>query len=62
MRKTVAKQIRKLINPENPASRRVYRRLKKVYSALPHDKKGQFLKILGMSFSTREKLSTTDPT
>jgi hypothetical protein len=50
MRKTVAKQIRKLVNPENSASRRVYRRLKKAYNTLPHNKKGQFLKILGLSF------------
>ena len=55
MRKTVAKQIRKLVNPENPASRRVYRRLKKAYNALPHNKKGQFLKILGLSFSKQDE-------
>lgn len=55
MRKTVAKQIRKLVNPENPASRRVYRRLKKAYNTLPHNKKGQFLKILGLSFSKQDE-------
>jgi hypothetical protein len=57
MRKTVAKQIRKLVNPENPASRRVYRRLKKAYNTLPHNKRGQFLKILGLSFSKQDEKS-----
>lgn len=59
MRKTVAKRIRKLVNPQNPASRRVYRRLKKAYNTLPHDKKGQFLKLLGESFSKSNEKSNS---
>jgi hypothetical protein len=50
MRNTVAKKLRKLVNPENPITRRVYRRLKKEYSSLSKDKKAEFMVSLGKSF------------
>lgn len=42
MRKTVSKKLRKLVNPSNPISRRVYRRLKREYSSLSKTKKVEF--------------------
>jgi hypothetical protein len=38
-----AKKLRKIINPENPISKRAYRRAKKAYSRLPEKAKGDFL-------------------
>lgn len=54
MRKTVVKRIRRLVNPQTPAARRVYRRMKKAYASLPHNKKGQFLKVLELGFSKQD--------
>lgn len=54
MRNTVAKKLRKLVNPETPITRRVYRRLKKEYSSLSKDKKVQFMGALEKSFSRQD--------
>lgn len=38
-----AKKLRSIISPENPVSRRAYRRAKKQYSRLPEKAKKDFL-------------------
>lgn len=38
-----AKKLRKILNPDNPISKRVYRRAKRAYSRLPENAKGDFL-------------------
>tara|TARA_R100000005_G_C4866821_1_gene125329 strand:- start:142 stop:339 length:198 start_codon:yes stop_codon:yes gene_type:complete len=46
MNKKVAKQLRKICNPVDPVSRRVYQRLKKQYNKLPRHAKRDFINIL----------------
>lgn len=38
-----AKRLRKMLSPENPISKRSYRRAKKLYSRLPEESKLDFL-------------------
>jgi len=38
-----AKKLRKILSPENPISKRAYRRAKKIYSRLPEESKADFL-------------------
>lgn len=38
-----AKRLRKMLSPENPISKRSYRRAKKLYSSLPEESKVDFL-------------------
>jgi len=46
MNQRVSKQLRKICNPCDPVSKRVYRRLKKQYTRLPHYAKRDFLNLL----------------
>jgi len=46
MNQRVSKQLRKICNPCDPVSKRVYRRLKKQYTRLPHYAKRDFLDLL----------------
>jgi hypothetical protein len=50
MRNTKAKEIRKIIPIEDATSKRVYRRIKRLYSRLPHDQKNGFLEGLKSMF------------
>lgn len=43
MNKKVSKRIRKIINPTDPISRRVYRRAKEQYKKVPNNLKEDFL-------------------
>jgi hypothetical protein len=38
-----AKKLRKILSPENPVSKRAYRRAKKIYTRLSKDGKRDFL-------------------
>ena len=46
MNKRAARELRKICNPCDPVSKRVYRRLKKQYTRLPHYAKRDFLNLL----------------
>ncbi|HCT53759.1 MAG TPA: hypothetical protein DF712_15010 [Balneola sp.] len=46
MNKKVSKELRKICNPVDPVSRRVYRRLKKQYNQLPHHARRDFIQLL----------------
>jgi hypothetical protein len=46
MNKKVSKQLRKICNPIDPVSRRVYRRLKKQYNKLPNHARRDFIELL----------------
>ena len=46
MNKRVAKKLRKICNPVDPVSRRVYQRLKSQYKSLPHYAKKDFINLL----------------
>jgi hypothetical protein len=46
MNQRVAKKLRKICNPVDPVSRRVYQRLKSQYKSLPHYAKRDFLNLL----------------
>jgi hypothetical protein len=46
MNQRVAKKLRKICNPVDPVSKRVYRRLKKQYTKLPHHAKRDFIELL----------------
>jgi hypothetical protein len=46
MRSSVSKKIRKIINPRDEITRRVYRRAKKQYIKVPEALKEDFLKSL----------------
>ncbi len=46
MNNRAAKQLRKIINPENPISRRAYQRAKKHYTSSSAKAKPEFLKLL----------------
>jgi hypothetical protein len=43
MNNRIAKRIRKIINPSDPISRRVYRRAKEQYKKVPSPMKNKFL-------------------
>lgn len=51
MRKTAAKKIRKIVQPTDAITRRVYRRMKKTYSRLSKNAKGLFLENLKALFA-----------
>ncbi len=53
MRKTVAKRIRKLIDPSNPIARRVYRRLKKAYVGILGEEKKFFFTAAEKTFGVK---------
>jgi|TARA_R100000084_G_C4645691_1_gene146580 hypothetical protein len=46
MNEKVAKQLRKICKPNDAVSRRVYRRLKKQYTKLPHHARKDFIELL----------------
>jgi|TARA_R110002110_G_scaffold7168_2_gene36391 hypothetical protein len=46
MNKRIARELREICNPCDPVSKRVYRRLKKQYTKLPHYAKRDFLNLL----------------
>ena len=46
MNQRVAKKLRKICNPVDPVSRRVYQRLKSQYKSLPHYAKRDILNLL----------------
>jgi len=46
MNQRVAKKLRKICNPVDPVSRRVYQRLKSQYKSLPHYAKRDFINLL----------------
>jgi len=46
MNDKIAKELRKICNPVDPVSKRVYRRLKKQYNKLPHHARRDFIDIL----------------
>lgn len=51
MRKTVAKKLRAIINPEsNSVNKRVYRRAKKRYNRLPAHAKKEFITGLALFY------------
>jgi hypothetical protein len=51
MNQRVAKRLRKICNPVDTVSKRVYRRLKKQYTRLPHHAKRDFLDLLEATFA-----------
>tara|TARA_Y100001938_G_C8078272_1_gene427508 strand:- start:2051 stop:2260 length:210 start_codon:yes stop_codon:yes gene_type:complete len=51
MNQRVAKKLRKICNPIDPVSKRVYRRLKRQYTRVPHHAKRDFIKLLESTFS-----------
>ena len=51
MNQRVAKKLRKISNPVDTVSKRVYRRLKKQYTQLPHHAKRDFLDLLEATFA-----------
>jgi len=55
MNKRVARELREICNPCDPTSKRVYRRLKKQYTRLPHYAKRDFLTFL------KETVFSMDP-
>jgi|TARA_B100000902_G_scaffold397090_1_gene459856 hypothetical protein len=57
MNQRVAKRLRKISNPVDAVSKRVYRRLKKQYTQLPHHAKRDFLDLLETTFNEIGKVS-----
>jgi|TARA_R100000084_G_scaffold66714_1_gene29116 hypothetical protein len=57
MNKRVSLRLRKICNPYDPVSKRVYRRLKKQYNKLPHYAKRDFIDLLETSFNLEQKQS-----
>ena len=51
MNQRVAKKLRKICNPIDPLSKRVYRRLKRQYTRVPHHAKRDFIELLESTFS-----------
>tara|TARA_Y100000401_G_scaffold43599_1_gene33288 strand:- start:727 stop:936 length:210 start_codon:yes stop_codon:yes gene_type:complete len=51
MNQRVAKKLRKICNPIDPVSKRVYRRLKRQYTRLPHHAKRDFIELLESTFA-----------
>ena len=60
MNQRVAKRLRIICNPVDTVSKRVYRRLKKQYTQLPHHAKRDFLDLLETTFNEIGKVSV-DP-
>ena len=56
MNQRVAKRLRKICNPVDTVSKRVYRRLKKQYTKVPHHAKRDFLDLLEATFSELGKV------
>lgn len=50
MNQRVSKRLRKICNPVDTVSKRVYRRLKKQYTRVPHHAKRDFLELLEETF------------
>ena len=46
MNNKIARELRKLCDPVDPVSTRVYRRLKKQYKKLPHHARRDFIELL----------------
>jgi hypothetical protein len=46
MNNKISRELRKLCNPVDPISKRVYRRLKKQYNKLPHNARRDFIYLL----------------
>lgn len=46
MNNKIARELRKLCNPVDAVSKRVYRRLKKQYKKLPHHARRDFITLL----------------
>ena len=46
MNNKIARELRKLCNPVDQVSKRVYRRLKKQYKKLPHHARRDFIDLL----------------
>jgi hypothetical protein len=58
MRKTVAKQLRAITNPEsNAINKRVYRRLKKQYNKVPRHARKDFIEATKQFYELVEKQS-----
>tara|TARA_R100001509_G_scaffold164221_1_gene141034 strand:+ start:672 stop:884 length:213 start_codon:yes stop_codon:yes gene_type:complete len=57
MNQRVAKRLRKICNPVDTVSKRVYRRLKKQYTKVPHHAKRDFLDLLETTFKEIGKVS-----
>jgi len=51
MNQRVAKKLRKICNPIDPVSKKVYRRLKRQYTRVPHHAKRDFIELLESTFS-----------
>ena len=51
MNQRVVKKLRKISNPVDAVSKRVYRRLKKQYTQLPYHAKRDFLDLLETTFN-----------
>ncbi len=51
MNQRVAKKLRKICNPIDPVSKRVYRRLKRQYTRVPHHAKRDFIELLESTFA-----------
>ena len=51
MNQRVAKKLRKICNPIDPVSKRVYSRLKRQYTRVPHHAKRDFIELLESTFS-----------
>ena len=45
MRKTAIKKLKTILTPRNAASRRAFRKLKKIYRSLPWNAKQDFIKL-----------------
>ena len=56
MNQRVAKKLRKICNPIDPVSKRVYRRLKRQYTKVPHHAKRDFIELLESTFSELGKI------
>lgn len=58
MRKTIAKQLRAITNPEdNAINKRVYRRLKKQYNKVPKHARKDFIQATKQFYELVEKQS-----
>ena len=56
MNKKASKKIRKIINPQDEVTRRVYRRAKKQYAKVPRNLREDFLKSLELMINGESKL------
>jgi|TARA_R110000787_G_scaffold95938_2_gene199138 predicted secreted protein len=56
MNQKTARRIRKICNPVDEVSKRVYRRLKQQYKKLPNHAKANFLDLIEQNFSEIGKI------